>query len=296
MKLSVKKVDALKRELRFEISGERIVQKKEETLAEISRVAKIKGFRPGKAPRQVVEANYGDYAKEEMIKKIIPEVYREGLEQEKIDPLDLPEINDVQFKNDVLTFTAVVDIKPEVKVKDYKGIKVKRKSSKVTEEEMNKTLDYLKKSQGKDDAVIDDAFVKGLGYPTLDSFKQFLTRQMEMDKDRQNRMDIENQIVDALLKETKLTVPQTLVKRQLEHRLGDLIERVKSQGMPETEIKKKEEEWRKDLQPAVERDVKAFLVFDAIAKEEKITVSENESLPNKVMAFLLKEAQWEEAV
>lgn len=296
MKLSVKKVDALKRELKFEVAGERITKKKEETLSEISRVAKIKGFRPGKAPRQVVEANYGDYAKEEMIKKLIPEVYREGLEQEKIDPLDLPEINDVEFKNDVLTFTAVVDIKPEVKVKDYKGIKVKRKSAKVTEEEINKTLDYLKKSQGKEDAVIDDAFVKGLGYPTLDSFKQFLTRQMEMDKDRQNRMDIENQVVEALLKDTKFAVPQSLVKRQLEHRIEELQERVKSQGMPEAEIKKKEEDWRKDLQPAVERDVKAFLVFDAIAKEEKITAVEGENLPNKVMAFLLKEAQWEEAV
>ncbi len=153
----------------------------------------------------------------------------------------------------------------------------------------------MKKSQGKEDAAIDDNFVKGLGYPTLDSFNQFLTRQMEMDKDRQNRMDIENQIVDALLKEAKFTVPQSLVKRQIEHRLEDLKQRVKSQGMPEAEITKKEEEWRKDLQPAVERDVKAYLVFDAIAKEEKIAVSEGEGLPNKVMAFLMKEAQWEEA-
>ena len=49
------------------------------------------------------------------------------------------------------------------------------------------------------------------------------------------------------------------------------------------------------LQPVVEKDVKAYLIFDAIAKEENMTVAEGENLPNKVMAFLMKEAKWEEA-
>jgi len=294
MKLSVKKVDALKREMRFELSGERVTKQLEATMEEICRVARIKGFRPGKAPRNVVEQHHGEYAKEEAIKKLIPDAYREGLEQEKLDPIDLPEINDVEFKNNVLTFTAVVDIKPEIKIKNYKGIKVTRKSSKVSDEEVNKTLDYLKKSQGKEDAVIDDAFAKSLGYPSLDEFRQFLVRQMEMDKDRHNRVDVENQIVDALLKETKFTVPQSLVKRQVENRIEEMKHRFTHQGVPETEIKKREEEWRKELQEPVERDVKAYLVFDEIAKQENITVAEKESLPHKVMAFLMKEAQWEE--
>jgi FKBP-type peptidyl-prolyl cis-trans isomerase (trigger factor) len=133
-----------------------------------------------------------------------------------------------------------------------------------------------------------------LGYPNIEEFKQFLTRQMEMDKDRQNRLDVENQIVEALIKDAKLTVPQTLVKRQMEHRIEDLKQRFQHQGVPEAEVAKREDEWRKELQSAVERDVKAYLIFDEIAKQEKITVGEKESLPNKVMAFLMKEAVWEE--
>ncbi len=297
MKVAVKKVDALKRELAFEISKERVAKTRAEIMQEIAKVAKVKGFRPGKAPKQVVEAQHGALAHEETLKKLIPEVYQEGIAQEKIDALDLPEIHDVEFKDGLIRFKAHVDIKPEVKLGNYKGLKVTRKSSKVTDEELNKTLDYFKNAQGGEKAqVVDDNFVKSLGYPGLEAFKESLTRQMEMDKDRQNRLDVENQIVEALIKDAKLDVPSTLVKRQLEHRMEEMTHRLKEQGMPDAEIKKREEEMRKEFQKTAEKDVRVYLILDAIAKAENIhTHSEKESLPAKVMAFLLKEASWEEA-
>jgi len=229
MKVAVKKIDALKRELKFEVPKERVSKKIDEVYEEIGKVAKIKGYRPGKAPRSVVETHHGSLAREETLKKIIPEIYREGIQQEKIDPLDLPEIMDVEFKDGVIKFTAMVDIKPEVTIKDYKQISVKRKSSVVTNEEMDKTLDYFKKSQGHEKEALDDAFARGLGYPNLEELKKALSRQMELDKDRQNRLDVENQIVEALLKNAKLTVPQSLVKRQLEHRVEETKQRFKQQ-------------------------------------------------------------------
>lgn len=296
MKVEVKKVDALKREMKFEVPKERVSAALNEIYNEIGKAAKIRGFRPGKAPRHLIEAEHGNLAREETIKKVIPEVYREAIEKEKMDVLDLPEIHDVEFKDGSIRFTAHVDIRPEIKVKDYKGIKVTRKSSKVTEEEMNKTLEYFQKSQGAEKpAAIDDDFAKALGYPNLADFKESLSRQMEMDKDRQNRFDVENQIVEHLIKETKFQVPGGLVKRQLEHRLHDAAHRLKHQGMPEAEIKKREDEMRKDFEKVAEKDVRMYLILDAIAKLEGITVaSENESLPAKVMAMLLKEAKWEE--
>jgi len=296
MKVEVKKVDALKRELKFEVPKERVSQAMEEIYGEIGRAAKIKGFRPGKAPRHLLEAEHGALAREETIKKIIPEVYHEGIEKEKIDALDLPEIHDVEFKDGLIRFTAHVDIKPEIKIKDYKGIKVTRKSSKITEEEMNKTLEYFQKSQGTEKPTpIDDDFAKSLGYPNLEAFKELLTRQMELDKDRQNRMDVENQVVEFLIKETNFSVPQSLVKRQLEHRVHDAKHRLEHQGMPKDEIKKREDEMRKEFGSVAERDVKLYLILDTIAKHENITIeNEKESLAAKVMAMLLKEASWQE--
>lgn len=294
MKVAVKKVDAVRRELSFEIPAERVAQQMSDVYKELMRVAKVRGYRPGKAPRHVIEAEHGDLAKEEMLKKLIPTVYGEALEQEKLEPLELPEIADVAFKDGKVTFTAKIDVKPEIKLGTYKGIKVGRKSSQVTDEEINKTLDYFKKSQGKEIAI-DDAFARGLGYPTLEDFKKSLVRQMEMDKDRQNRADVENQIIDAIIKDIKMVVPPSLVNKQLERRLEDLVHRLAERGMPEAEIKKKEEGFRKELLPQVEKDVKVFLVLDKIREVENIAVGDNDNMPAKVMEFLFKEAVWTDA-
>ncbi len=296
MKVAVKKVDALKRELNFEVPKDRVTQVLEEVYSEMGRVAKIKGFRPGKVPRRVLENEHAALAREEALKKLIPVVYREGIEQENMSPIDLPEIEDVEFKDGMVKFKAVIDIKPDVQIGNYKGIAVKRKSSQVTEDEINKTLDFFKKSQGHDkgqEIPLDDHFARGLGYPNLEEFKQTLKRQMELDKDRTNRIDIENQIIDALLKESKFPLPQTLVKKQLEHRLHHALEQMRTQGSPEDEIAKKEAELRKALQKPVEKDVRVYLVLDKIAELEGLTVQQNENLPSKVMEFLFKEARWE---
>jgi len=296
MKVSVKKLDALRREMRFTVPKERVAKTLNEVYDSIGKVAKVKGYRPGKAPRQVLESEHRAVAQEETIKQLIPEVYREGLEQEKIAAIDLPEITDVSLKDGVMSFTATVDIKPEIKIRSYKGVRVKRKTNKISDDELNKMLDYFQKSQGKaKEASLDDAFARGLGYPSLEDFKQSLRRQLEIDKDRQNRLDVENQIVDALLKEAKFTAPPSLVKKQVEHRLQEAQQRMKAQQMPDAEITKRQEDLRKNLHQPAERDVKVYLVMDKIAQEEGITAGEGESLPAKVMSFLLKEAHWEDA-
>jgi FKBP-type peptidyl-prolyl cis-trans isomerase (trigger factor) len=294
MKVEVKKVDALKRELHFEIPQDRVSKTLEAVYQELGKVAKIRGFRPGKAPRHVLEAEHGAVAQEETIKKLIPEVYHEALEQEKIEPIDLPEIHDVNFKGGKITFTAKLDVKPDVQIKDYKGIKVERKSSEVKDEEITKYLETLKQAQGKgQDVPLDDAFARGIGYPSLDDFKKSLTRELEREKDRQNRYDVENQIIDELLKKAKLAVPESMIKKQMERRFQDAVHRLRHQGLKDADIKKQEEDIRKSLREPVEKDVKVFLILDKIAQLENISAQENEQMPMKVIEFLLKEAKWD---
>ncbi len=296
MKVEVKKVDALRRELSIEVPRDRVTAAMDEIYKEIGKYAKVKGFRPGKVPRDLLVSSHGKMAQEETIKKLIPQAYHEGVTKEQLNPIDLPEITNVALKDGILSFKATLDIRPEVKTGDYKGIKVTPLSTKVTDDDVNKTLEFFKKGRGDGKEVtIDDAFAHGMGFPSLDEFKKALTRQLEFDKDRQNRIELENQIVDHLLKHAKLIVPQSMVKRQYEYRLNETLRRLKSQGMADDEIKKKEEEISKALGEAVERDVKVFLILEEIAKIEKIEVtSKEENLPVKVMELLLKEAKWEE--
>lgn len=295
MKVDVKKVDAVKRELKFELPKERVSKALEAVYVEIGKHAKIKGFRPGKVPASLLRSQYGAVAQEETIKQLIPEAYQEALEQHQINPVDMPEISDVNLKDGVLTFKAILDIRPEVKVGNYKGINVTRKSNTVTDEDLNKTLEFFQKGQGDKKVELDDTFAKGMGFATLEEFKNALKRQMELDKDRQNRMDVENQVIDALIKEAKLVVPASMVKRQLQHRLNETQKRLKAQGMKEEDLKAKQEEITKQIETHVERDVKVFFILDEIAKKENITADDPQHVPHKVIEFLLKEAKWQEA-
>jgi FKBP-type peptidyl-prolyl cis-trans isomerase (trigger factor) len=296
MKVEVKKVDALKREMKFEVPREKVTEAMDAVYNEIGKHAKVKGFRPGKVPRHILATSHGQLAKDETIKKIIPQAYHDGVSQHQLNPIDLPEITEVDLKDGVLTFTATLDIRPEVEVSNYKGINVERKKSEVTEEEVQKTLEFFKKGRTDQEVTIDDNFAKGMGFPSLEEFKKALKHQLESDKDRNNRMDVENQIVEELIKNAKLIVPQSLVKRQLHHRLNDALKRFKAQGLSDEELKKKGEELHTQMQPAVENEVKIYLILEQIAKLENITTTDpNDSLPGKVMEFLLKEATWKDA-
>ncbi len=295
MKVDVKNVDEIKRELKFEIPKDRVSKQLDEVYKDLGKKAKVKGFRPGKVPRNVLEGSHSHIAQEEAVKQLIPEVYHEGIKQENLSPIDMPDIQDVDFKDGKVTFTAKLEIKPEIKLKSYKQIKVKRKSNTVTDEEIEKTLDYIKQGQGADKkVVVDDAFAKGLGYPNLDEFKKSVARQMELDKDRQNRADVENQIVESLLKSVSFKAPESMMKKQLEHRIHETKQRLEQQGTPADKIKEDETRMRDELKEAVEKDVKVYLIFDKIAGEEKLEIKEGENLPSKVMELLLKEAKWEE--
>ncbi|MCA9392607.1 MAG: hypothetical protein KC900_00245 [Candidatus Omnitrophica bacterium] len=291
MKVDVKKVNEVARELTFEVPKETVTPKFDEVYKDLAKKVTVKGFRKGKVPRNILETHHRQQAEEEVIRKVVGEAYEKALQDEDIHPIDLPEIHDVSLKEGVVRFTAKLEIKPDIQLKEYKGLKVKRKDSKVTDDELNKTLEVFKQGQGKDVEVNDD-FAKGMGFPSLEEFKKSLARQLEMEKDRQNKVDVENQIIEQLLKSTKVTVPQSLVERQLHRRLHDYQNQMQQQGVAAEEAQKRINESEKELRTAVEKDVQVYLILDKIAAEEKMDIKQGENLPAKVIEFLLKEAKW----
>ncbi len=296
MKITVKKLDALRREMHIEVPQERVKGKFDEVMGDIVRHAAMKGFRPGKAPRALVEAAHGKTAREEMMKKLIPEVYHEGITQEKLDPVDFPGIDQVEMKEGALCFRATFDLRPVVEVKNYKGIALTRKKADVSDDDVTKSLEFFKKGRGGDaNAPLDDAFAKTIGFPALEDLKKAVRQNLEQEKERQNHYDAETQLVDALIAASKLDVPQSLVDRQLEGRMEEFSRRLKTYGMKDEDIAKKAEASAKELRTAAEKDVRTFLILHKIAELEKIDAAANENLSAKVMDFLLKEAKWEEA-
>ncbi len=295
MKLSVKKLDATKRELEIEVPKEVVTEKFNEVYDAISKSAKIKGFRPGKAPRNIVEQHHSQLAHEEVLKDLIPSTYEEALQKENLLPVALPEIFDVKLQDGILFYKAKLEIRPNVEVADYKGLKIKKKETSVKDEDLKKTFEFILQSQGKPkDAALDDSFAKSLGYATLKELEDSLKKQIEINKEQQARADLEHQIIEQLLAKVSFGVPEASINKQLEHVVKDAKMRLSWQGIKKEEIEAKDEELRKGLKEAAEKDVKTYFILEKIAELENIKAEKDEQLLKSVMEFLLKEAKWVE--
>lgn len=288
MKTEVKKIDSTKREIDIEVSGDIVKNKFEEVFKKIGQEAEIAGFRPGKAPRDILEKHYSSIAHEEVLKSLVPEIYNKAIESENLDVVDLPKISEVKLNKDTLSFTATVEIKPQIQLKDYKGIKINYKDIEVSQEEVKARVGSIKESRKIEN--IDDSVAKSLGYPTFLDLEKAIKAQIYLQKENEQRIKIEQDIIKHLIKEADFTLPLSLVERQLK----DMVSRGKIElalrGVSEEDISKQEDKLSEQLKPEAEKQVRIYLILEAIAKKENITL--NDQMPARTMEFLLREANW----
>ena len=127
-------------------------QKVDETFASITRDfqkhASLPGFRPGKAPRDMVLRKYEKDIEDEVKKKLISDSYRNAVEEQKLDVLGYPDIEEIQFgRGQTLQFAATIETAPEFQLPEYKGLPVKREARTVTDDDMARALDALREQQ-----------------------------------------------------------------------------------------------------------------------------------------------------
>ncbi len=289
MRIEVKKLDSTKREISIEVSDDIVKNKFEDVFSRIAKDAKIPGFRPGHAPRDMLEKHYSSSAHEQVLKELVPDVYSEAIKKERLDVIELPEISDVKLDRLRLSFKAIVEISPEIPLKNYKRQKAVYKNITVTPDEIKRNIDLLKESRKID--AIDDSFARGLGYPNLPELEKAVERQAFLQKENQQRENLENEIVENLTRDLDFKLPQSLVNRQLQ----DLVRRAKMdlalKGVAREEIEKHEKKISDDLEPQARKQVKNYLVLAEIAKKENISLDDN--MPQRVIEFLLREADWQ---
>lgn len=101
----------------------------------------VPGFRKGKAPRKVIEGMYGSGVfYEDAINEIYPQAYADAVEQEKLDAVAWPKVDIVSVGKEGLTFKALVTVRPEVKLGEYKGLTAEKEEVKITDEDIDNEL------------------------------------------------------------------------------------------------------------------------------------------------------------
>ncbi len=137
--------------LEIEVSQEQFEQGIKKAYKKIAGRFNIPGFRKGKAPRSIIERHYGEgIFYEDAINEVCPDAYQAAVEEHDLKPVDRPEIDIVQIeKEKPLVFKAVVTVKPEVVLGEYKGIQVEKKEYPVTDEQVETELDNMRQSNAR---------------------------------------------------------------------------------------------------------------------------------------------------
>lgn len=134
-------------EITIQVPYATYLEAEKRALAEINKNLKVDGFRPGHIPEDVVRAQVKSGAIQGFtLEHVIPSTYSAAVKEHDLQVIAQPKIEvktPVQKEGDELVYTATVSVMPEVKVGDYKKIKVKRKEVKVSEKEINETLELL---------------------------------------------------------------------------------------------------------------------------------------------------------
>lgn len=242
----------------------------DETLNRLAQEVELPGFRKGTAPLPMVEQNLGRKLEDEVFRVVMPEVLIQALQGTDIVPIDYPQYQVMSFqKGFELKFNARLTNRPEIKVGDYKSIKVARPAKKqVTDEEVNNVVNDLfnrwrirqpnqpqaqpqqpaqpnagsisfnnqnQPSQPAPQAEPanepNDDFAKAVGAPSLAELKAQIRKDMEDQSNYDNELDYEEAILQEVEKITTVDLPDVLIQDELNRMLLSLQRNVTERGL-----------------------------------------------------------------
>lgn len=139
--------------LTIEVAKDRIAEEYRNYYAAIAPKAKVPGFRPGKAPRHVLEMHYEKNANDAVLEQLLSESLPYAIREKGLSPLAAPELHDVQFTREKLSFKAHVEIRPKVKLSRVEGLNAKREKAEVKPDELEKAVENLRERHCRYKAV-----------------------------------------------------------------------------------------------------------------------------------------------
>jgi trigger factor len=148
MMVSVEKLPGLERRLEVSVPATRVRQQVDARLLKVSRTARIKGFRPGKAPIHVVRKHYGRDVQQEVISDLIRESFAEALRQEKLQPAGGPRIEPQKTgEPDGLRYTATFEVYPQIELVDPARIRLSRPTASVADGDIDTMIESLRRQR-----------------------------------------------------------------------------------------------------------------------------------------------------
>jgi len=154
MQVSVEQVSALERRMEVTVPRERIEQAVDERLKRVSRTAKLKGFRPGKAPLKVIRQQFGAQVRQEALSDLMQSSFAEAVTEQKLSPATGPRIEPISVGPDEdLKYRAVFEIFPEISLQGVDGLAITRPAAEVTEADVDAMVQNLRQQRPRFEVV-----------------------------------------------------------------------------------------------------------------------------------------------
>jgi len=304
--ISEKNLPESELELEIEISYETLARHRTASLKKISDTFSMPGFRAGHVPENLIIQKIGELqilkeAAYVAIEEVLPDIFAE----KKLAVIGEPQVSITKIAIDSrLGFKVIVSVLTEIILPDYKKIAAAETTNKteeisVSEKELNDFIDSVRKRYARSAATksetpasekhillgstgetlpeLTDEFVKKLGdFKSVEDFKVKMNENLAHEKAHKKREKKRLAIAEAILEKTKTAVAKSLIENELAKMLARFHDDVSRMGMKLDEylknIKKTEEDLKKDWRKDAEKHAKLQLVLTAIAEKEKIEV------------------------
>jgi trigger factor len=166
MKIEVETLSPVEKKVTVEIDPERVGKELDRAYAALGRRVKLRGFRPGKAPRTVLERNFRDEVERDVVQKLVQGAFSEAVREHGMAAVAPPRVDLAQEglpAAEPFRFTARVEVKPKLEPKDYRGLEVKRRRVEFTDQMIQDELTRLQDNmaqlvpvEGRDQAQLGD--------------------------------------------------------------------------------------------------------------------------------------------
>jgi trigger factor len=281
MKVAVEEISTVKKSLKIEVPEEIVTKELSSAYTDLNKRVRIPGFRPGKAPRSLLEQRYASTVEEDVIRKLVPDYYQKALKETGLRPVEVPTIEKIEMKkNAPLSFTAMVEITPPISLGVVTGLKVERPKMEVTALEVDKALESLQEQQAQLTACPEDHRIAEKDFVLLDFVGTMEGRPLESGSRQNQPVQIgshtmipgfEEQLINHLRGDrvkVQTTFPKDYPKAELAGRPVEFdvtIREVKQKSLPALD-----DEFAKDVGPFTSlEELKARLRADLTARVKR---------------------------
>ncbi|MBU0730989.1 MAG: trigger factor [Proteobacteria bacterium] len=162
MQVTVEDVGSLTKKMKIVLPQDQVTKRLETAYRELGSEVSIPGFRKGKVPRQVLEKGYKQRVQQDLAEKLIQETYFDALAETKLEVVVHPDIRAQSFADDgTFVYEAEVDVRPNIELKNYKGVEIEHPEIIITDEEIDSQIEVMRKDSAPLRTVEDREIQKG---------------------------------------------------------------------------------------------------------------------------------------